>query len=261
MPRRRSIRRSPRERRRRRRRWWSRGAACSFPFVPFPSLSWGMAMTLRFKGFGNSFTMSNSGRRAGLGNGDRVGYRARDRNGVVNAEQAAAAWNCSPAVTPPLGCFVAALLAVTGEERYPFLLPRGAALRAASGEARSGWAPPLLLHLDFDEGELVAAGVDDVMLDAGVAVVGDARFEVGQGLAAAGVLQEELPVHHGHDDIVVAVCMPAGRAVRRKAPFRDADAVIVDLDGRRRLGAVLVRGHVQSPIGCASCMRRAVPPA
>src|SRR5215468_7446471 len=90
------------------------------------------------------------------------------------------------------------------------------------------------LELDLDEGEFELIGIDDVVLDAHGPVVGATGGEVGEGILLA-VVEEQLAGRQRHDDIVVAMAVPASLRARGEAPFRDLDALVVDLDrGDRR---------------------------
>ena len=77
----------------------------------------------------------------------------------------------------------------------------------------------LAQYLHLEEPHLPVPGVDDIVLDAGFASVGDTRLEVGAARDAVGLLQEKAAVGQGHDDVVVGMDMPAGfRTDLRSSP-------------------------------------------
>lgn len=85
-----------------------------------------------------------------------------------------------------------------------------------------------LFHLDFDEDDVIGpAGIDDVMLDPHLAEIGLPKYQLDRALAVR-LFQTEVAVGYRHDDIIHFVTMPAGVRTRRKFPFGDAHAVIVN---------------------------------
>ncbi len=86
----------------------------------------------------------------------------------------------------------------------------------------------LLLQLDLDEGVLALARIDDVVLDAFTPEIRRAGLHLGEALALCGN-DLQTAVHGRHDDVVVAMAMPAGVVAGfRKTPLPDGDAVVVD---------------------------------
>src|SRR5271168_3729966 len=86
------------------------------------------------------------------------------------------------------------------------------------------------LELDLDEHELEVIRIYHVVLDADLAGVGHAGAQR-RGHRRLAVEDMQLPSGDGHYDVVVHVLVPAGVAARRKAPFGDDDAVVLDLNG------------------------------
>src|SRR5262249_25336670 len=76
---------------------------------------------------------------------------------------------------------------------------------------------PLAFHLDLDEGELAGVGIHDVVLGAGVAIVGSAGSQLRDRLAG-GAPDGERPRGQWHDDIGVVVTMVTRMTPRREAP-------------------------------------------
>src|SRR2546428_11911119 len=76
----------------------------------------------------------------------------------------------------------------------------------------------LALQLDLDEDELAGVGVDDVVLDAGVAIVGRADGEL-RSRVAGGAPDGERATGHRHDDVGVLVTVVAGAGTGREAPL------------------------------------------
>src|SRR5690606_34456257 len=93
-----------------------------------------------------------------------------------------------------------------------------------------------LLELHLDEGELAVAGIDDVMLDARLAEVGDAGGQLGERFLAVVADDGERAAGQRHDDVVEFVAVEPGLAARREAPQRDPRARVVFLDIAGRLG-------------------------
>ena len=111
-----------------------------------------------------------------------------------------------------------------------------------------GWvAAKSGLELDLDEYELEIVRVDDVMLDAGLASVGHAGPERRRHCRLA-IEDVQFAGRHRNHDIVVVVAVPAGMAARRKAPFGDDHAVVLDLH-RRLGGRALLFGHGENLMG------------
>src|SRR5688500_4954597 len=109
----------------------------------------------------------------------------------------------------------------------PRFLPRSTKGASSSACGLSGLR---CFELDFNKGELVFVGVDDVMLDADRTVIGFPRCQFREPLRFP-VVDLQFPGGQRHHDIVVAVPVPGGLRPRREPPFGDEHAVIVDLDG------------------------------
>jgi len=92
----------------------------------------------------------------------------------------------------------------------------------------------LALELHFHESELGISGVDDIVLDAGLPEVGATGDKLGLGRRLRA-LEPKRAAKYGHDDVVELVPMQARRLARREPPLGHANALVVDLDGRRRL--------------------------
>ncbi len=65
------------------------------------------------------------------------------------------------------------------------------------------------LQLNLDKSVVAAAGVDDVVLDAFFAEIGDALLHLAEACAIPG-FEFHLAVHQRHDDVIVGVAVPAG---------------------------------------------------
>src|SRR4051794_36863869 len=87
------------------------------------------------------------------------------------------------------------------------------------------------LHLDVDEHEFEPVGVDDVVLDAGLAEIRLAGDQLGLARAAR-LFEPQRAAGDRHDAVIVFVPVPAGGATRWKPPLGDAQPGIVDLHGR-----------------------------
>src|SRR3954469_24954780 len=98
-------------------------------------------------------------------------------------------------------------------------------------------SPPL--QLDLQKGIRPAARVDYVVLDTLLAEIRHAVLQRRLAGASARLLQEKLAVAEGHDDVVVAVAVPAGLGAFGEAPLRDDDALVLD----QGLGRGLWAGH------------------
>jgi hypothetical protein len=92
----------------------------------------------------------------------------------------------------------------------------------------------LALELHFHEGELGSTGVDDIVLDASLPEVGATGDKLGLGRRFRA-LEPKRAAKYGHDDVVALVPMQARRLARREPPLGHANALVVDLDSRRRL--------------------------
>ncbi|MBI2205149.1 MAG: hypothetical protein HYU41_14980 [Candidatus Rokubacteria bacterium] len=81
------------------------------------------------------------------------------------------------------------------------------------------------------------------MLDAGETEVRLAGPELGGGDGAVGAADRKRTGRERDDDIGVFVAVPARGGAGGEAPFDDAHALVVDLDGRNRAAGF---GHGQA---------------
>lgn len=83
--------------------------------------------------------------------------------------------------------------------------------------------------LDFDlyEGVFEIIGVDNIVLNACLAVIGHTRLESDYIFLATLGYQLQRAVEKRHYHIVIFVAMPARRGAWRKAPLRHPRAVII----------------------------------
>src|SRR5262245_47922352 len=92
----------------------------------------------------------------------------------------------------------------------------------------------LTLQLDLDEGDLGLAASDDVVLDDCFAEVRASRHQLGV-IRPGSALEADRTAENRDDHVVQLMAVPAGRLARREAPFRHANALVVDLNDRARL--------------------------
>jgi hypothetical protein len=84
--------------------------------------------------------------------------------------------------------------------------------------------------LDFHEGEVERIGVDHIVLDALFARVRDMALQGRGARGPARLLEQEVAVEHGHDDIVGLVPMPARFRARREPPLGHPNMRLRDMD-------------------------------
>ena len=109
--------------------------------------------------------------------------------------------------------------------------------------ARGSPAAASGLELDFDENEFEIVGIYDVVLDPGLAGIGNAGPQRRRHRRLA-VEDMQLTRGDGHHDIVVIVTVPPRVTSRREALFRHDDAVVLGLDRGLGEGAFGL-GHVR----------------
>jgi hypothetical protein len=100
--------------------------------------------------------------------------------------------------------------------------------RASAGASR-------LQVLDLHEGEIERVGVDHVVLDAFEPRIRNMLLERRRARAAARLLEHEVAVEHGHDDIVGLVSVPPRLRARREPPLGDPHMRLRDVHMGRGL--------------------------
>src|SRR5262245_42443690 len=105
------------------------------------------------------------------------------------------------------------------------------------------------LELDLDESILEGVGVDDVVVHARLAEVGDTLLQLGKALLALRRDELQPAIAHRHHHIVHPVHMLAGLGPRRKSVFGDAHALVVDLHRGCGFGEVADRAPQLSSRG------------
>jgi hypothetical protein len=90
---------------------------------------------------------------------------------------------------------------------------------------------------DLDEGEVERIGVNNIVLDALAARIGDVALERRRARGSARLLEQKVAIEKRDDDIVRLMDVPPRFRAGRKPPFGDAHMRLRDVDEGRGFGA------------------------